>query len=230
MLALIPVLALMLAFPLERLHRYRVSLKNEERCWSQIKQIGLGLLAYHETHGRFPPSALTGKDGQPQLSWRAVVLPNINWAIDFSGFAHDEPWDGPSNIRGSLKGADFFVCPNHSARDKASVTSYVLITGPGTFFEEGKPRAAVSQMMKDNPQCFLVVETTSNNSNWAAPGDISIEDLSVIVNYPDGNSISSNDPHGPAVFLSTGEVRRIKSIQQLRQLIPILPTLPGRAK
>ncbi len=110
------------------------------------------------------------------------------------------------------------------------MTSYVLITGPGTFFDQGQPPGAVNRMMKDNPECFLLVETTSNKRNWAAPGDLSIEKLSLIINDLRADSISSNDPHGPAVFFSTGETRRIKSIQLLRNLISLRAARSDAAK
>ncbi len=77
-------MALIFVLLLLRLYRYGVSVANEERCSSQIHELGLGLLAYHEQYGRFPAPTLFGEEGQPLLSWRAVVLPYINWATDFS--------------------------------------------------------------------------------------------------------------------------------------------------
>jgi hypothetical protein len=223
------VMMLVLGLSLWSLIGYRSRLRNEARCTSHIYDIGYGLLVYYHTNARFPVPTLCGKNGRPLLSWRAEVLHYMDWTADFY-FEFDEPWDSPHNAWASRQAVNVFVCPNHGTADPLAVTSYVLITGPGTFFDGDHSTGDFKSRRQNNPECFLLVETTSIKRNWAAPGDISIEDLSLIINDPHGDSISSNDPSGPAVFLSTGEVRRIKSIQQLRQLIPMLSTPPEQAK
>ena len=81
--------------------------QDDDAIWARhvgnLKRIGLALHNYHDAQGHFPPAAITGKDGQPLLSWRVAILPYL---VDYDGrsrddlfkeFHLDEPWDSPHN-------------------------------------------------------------------------------------------------------------------------------------
>ena len=46
-------------------------------CASNLKQIGIAILEYHQSYGCLPPAAIRDKDGRPLLSWRVAMLSSI---------------------------------------------------------------------------------------------------------------------------------------------------------
>ncbi len=81
--------------------------RDDDAIWARhvgnLKRIGLALHNYHDAEGHYPPAAITGKDGEPILSWRVAILPYLE---DYDGrsrddlfktFHLDEPWDSPHN-------------------------------------------------------------------------------------------------------------------------------------
>src|SRR5205823_4812870 len=45
---------------------------------NNLKQLALGMHAYHDTYGTLPPAAVHGKGGKALLSWRVLILPFID--------------------------------------------------------------------------------------------------------------------------------------------------------
>jgi len=64
---------------------------------NNLKQIGLAMHNYHDTHGRFSPQAIRSKDGKPLLSWRVAILPFLDAEALYKEFHLDEPWDSEHN-------------------------------------------------------------------------------------------------------------------------------------
>ena len=44
---------------------------------NNLKQMALGMHAYHDVNGGLPAPAVCSKDGKPLLSWRVAILPYI---------------------------------------------------------------------------------------------------------------------------------------------------------
>ncbi|MBA4062403.1 MAG: hypothetical protein C0501_01605 [Isosphaera sp.] len=63
---------------------------------NNLKQIGLALHNYHDTHGRLPTD-VCGPNGEPLLSWRVHLLPYLEQDALYRQFKMDEAWDGPTN-------------------------------------------------------------------------------------------------------------------------------------
>src|SRR5713101_7736907 len=50
-------------------------------CLNNMKQIGLALHNFHDSHGRFPPMPVrnpAGPDPNARLSWMALILPQMD--------------------------------------------------------------------------------------------------------------------------------------------------------
>lgn len=62
-----------------------------------MKNVGLGLLNYHDTYGSFPPAYVVDSDGQPLYSWRVLVLPYMEENELYEEFHLDEPWSSEHN-------------------------------------------------------------------------------------------------------------------------------------
>ncbi len=64
---------------------------------NRLKDVGLGLLNYHDTYGSFPPAYVADSDGQPLYSWRVLILPYIEASELYDEFHLDEPWSSEHN-------------------------------------------------------------------------------------------------------------------------------------
>jgi hypothetical protein len=98
-----------------------------------MKRIADAMLAYHEKHGHLPPRLLRGKDGQPLLSWRVLLLPHLGEEKLFREFKLDEPWDGPHNRQLVARMPRVYFA--YLAGPTVPVTAYQVFAGKGAAFE-----------------------------------------------------------------------------------------------
>jgi prepilin-type processing-associated H-X9-DG protein len=121
-------------------------------CANNMKQVGLALHSYHDSHGRFPPPRgdLELEDPFATLSWIGFLLPELDqvplwrtteraWQIDPIPF-HNPPHEGFSTV------VSTFVCAADSRlrsplTDPYGVTaaygSYIGISGTGSIQLDG---------------------------------------------------------------------------------------------
>jgi hypothetical protein len=110
-------------------HAVRASRK--AKCADQIRQLGLALHEYQESHGRFPAPTLSRADGTKLLSWRVAILPYLGYKALYECFHLDESWDSPHNRTLIEEMPAVFSCPE-GPRRRSGKTSYVVIVGPET--------------------------------------------------------------------------------------------------
>ncbi|QDV65503.1 Type II secretion system protein G precursor [Crateriforma conspicua] len=92
------------------------------KCQNHLKQIGLGLHAYHNTHGCLPVGCFEWRSyGAPatnrQYAWSAMLLPfieqqNLHDRIDFN-----VAFDHPDNASAAAEIVPTYVCPSALPRD-----------------------------------------------------------------------------------------------------------------
>ncbi|MDY3551331.1 DUF1559 domain-containing protein, partial [Gemmata sp. JC717] len=109
----------------------QVAVRN--RSANNLKQIGLALHNYHDTHGHFPPAAVCDKKGKPQLSWRVLILPYIEEEKLYKEFKLDEPWDGPNNKKLLAKMPRVYALPE-ATKAGGTDTYYRAFVGNGAAF------------------------------------------------------------------------------------------------
>jgi prepilin-type processing-associated H-X9-DG protein len=93
---------------------------------NNLKQIGLGLLNYHDRHGVLPPGGTLDGQGRPLHGWQTLVLPFLE--MESSELAErvqlDLAWDDPRNAAVFQTEVPFYLIPG--VRTKQSAEGFAL--------------------------------------------------------------------------------------------------------
>jgi hypothetical protein len=185
---------------------------------ANLARIGAALQAYHQVHGRFPPSYLTDDQGVPAHSWRVLILPYLGETTLYARYRFDEPWDGPNNSLLAMQMPAVFASPDDVADPQLGITSFLAITGPGTPFPPGQS-TSLADITDDPGDTLLVAESAESDIHWLQPDDLSVSRMTFRVNGPPRFSIrrhgGTNPPH---VLLADGRVRRLRVTIPARML------------
>lgn len=159
-------------------------------CSSNLKQIGLALHNYHDTHGRFPPAWLAGENGKPMHSWRVLILPYIESSDLYAQYDFNEPWNGPNNSKLASRMPRSYLCPSHD--DSAPYCSYHVVTGPAASFRGAEPRD-LGEFTNGTHRTVLSMEDSSRRVHWMEPRDITYEQALAAFQYDLGSTHRRQD-------------------------------------
>jgi hypothetical protein len=133
-----------------------------------IENIGLALRTYHEVNGTLPPTAVHGKNGEPLLSWRVLLLSYLGEEGLYKQFHLDEPWDSPHNRRLAEKTPRCYV-PAGGGNDAPGLTRYQVFVGPGTPFER---EGLTWHDFPDGLDKTILVAEAGVPVPWSKPADL----------------------------------------------------------
>lgn len=171
---------------------------------NNLKQIALAMHNYHDTYNKFPKAYHLTPDGKRTLSWRVAIMPFIEHSDVFDRYRADEAWDSESNQALAELRIHSYRNPGEKTGD-ATDTSYMVITGPGTLFEEGKD-ITLADCTDGTANTILAVEVVHSGVNWTQPVDLDIRNIIFKINSG-GFGISSPWKGGANVALADGSVR-----------------------
>ncbi|MCA8986082.1 MAG: DUF1559 domain-containing protein [Planctomycetaceae bacterium] len=125
LLVVIAIIAILVALLLPAVQQAREAARRSS-CKNNLKQIGLALHNYHDTHRVFPPSSIRGRDTTTGaecgngFSWGALLLPFLEEAAVYDGLNPTIGIFTGSNktFIQSLAAFDFALCPSDSERPK----------------------------------------------------------------------------------------------------------------
>ncbi len=195
------------------------------QCMNNLKQIAMALEDYHRVYNAFPPAFVADETGRPMHSWRVLILPFLEQQSLYDQFVFSEPWDGPNNIKLLGMMPQFFDCPSRNTLKPSTLTSYVVVTGPGTMFP-GAESSRLDQVTDGPDNSIMVVEVVNVRIPWTKPQDLDLQTMSLQINDEKHPAISSDHAAaaGASVAFGDASCRRLDgkiTASQLRSLFTI---------
>ena len=142
------------------------------QCASQMKQLNLSLLKYHQATQHFPAHAIYSDDGKPLLSWRVAILPYIEEHALYTRFHLDEPWDSEHNRALIPEIPDFLLDPSSKLAPEQGKTNYVGPVGKGLFFTGTDRGISFGDMTDDTATTVTLLQVNDPHAViWTKPKD-----------------------------------------------------------
>jgi prepilin-type processing-associated H-X9-DG protein len=115
LLVVIGILSSLVALLLPAVQRVRAAAQRVQ-CSNNLRQIGLALHNYHDSHGQFPPGVRGTKDPFPFLSWIARLTPHLEqqaiWDQTVKDYADQKHfWGPPTWHAGVGRVLRLLICP-----------------------------------------------------------------------------------------------------------------------
>ncbi len=141
---------------------------------NRLKLIALAMNNYESRNGTLPPRAIFDKQGKPLLSWRVMMLPDLEEAGLYQQFHLDEPWDSPHNKALIERMPADFQSPGVQGLAPGT-TLYQVPVGAGTIFE-GKEGMTFSKIKDGASNTILALEVDPERAViWTKPDDYAVD-------------------------------------------------------
>jgi len=172
------------------------------QCARNLRQIGAAMLAYEVDYGTLPPAYVVDAQGQPQHSWRVLILPYLGPAEKdlYRQYNFSVPWNAPENTLVMSRMPKVFACPADKNAQATFETNYQVIVGKNSLFT-GKTPTRRSQATDGLGHTILVVETSGTATGWLEPKDL----IDGVLTYQVGIDIGGNHAGGANVLMASGE-------------------------
>ncbi|WP_417391949.1 DUF1559 domain-containing protein [Gimesia sp.] len=187
----------------EKMEIQRRKMARQVAASNHLKQIGLGLLLYHEEHQTFPAGATLASNGTPLHSWQTSILPFMDQTGLFEQIDFEKPWNDPVNQPSFQQQVPAYLVPG--TEEKFSPEGYALSHFVGNELllqqKEGMP---LSQITDGESNTIMAVDRGDDFKAWgdpanlARPADVIGPDKKTLL--PGGNLILFSD--GRVQFVS----------------------------
>lgn len=139
------------------------------QCQSNMRNVGLALLAYEHDHGALPPAYTVDATGRPLHSWRTLILPYLEGQELYQTIDLSKPWNDPANAKARETSLSIFRCPE--ATGLRNTTTYLALAGPTHCLVPGNPRR-LAEITDSHASTLMVIEAGEENAvPWMAPID-----------------------------------------------------------
>ena len=121
LLVVIAVLGILLSMVLPAVQSARESARLTA-CKNNLRQIGIALHNFHDSHGELPMGCLEWRASnrqanRRQLAWSAFLLPQLEQRNLFRSLDFEQPFDAPANATGAATRLSVYECPTVPLRD-----------------------------------------------------------------------------------------------------------------
>lgn len=187
------------------LHEYRTGPRRRLGISNQLKMVALAMHNYHDTYGAFPRAAWIDDQGVRSHSWRVQLLPFMEQEAAYEYFAKGPPPQATETVKWRREVAPLFRDPADRSRPLEQ-TSIMVITGPGTMFEEGKD-LTFRDCTDGSSNTILAIEVRNSGVNWDAPVDLDVRTMLFRVSAGEQFGLGNAKGTGTHVALADGSVR-----------------------
>ncbi len=175
---------------------------------NNLSGMGKSLALYRATNGAkapFPAAYVADANGKPLYSWRVMLLPYMDRGDLYNKWDKTKAWDSPENKAISDTVLEMFHNPNEQSVG-TTFTDYVAVVGKETVFVP-PPLRPIGNIPDGETYTVVVVEIAHSKIHWAEPVDLDFSTMSMKINDPNGNCISSSAPRGANVLFADGHVK-----------------------
>ncbi|WP_417392239.1 DUF1559 domain-containing protein [Gimesia sp.] len=235
LLVVIAIIAILIALLLPAVQSAREAARRST-CKNNLKQIGLGLHNYHETHGVFPPGSiatLTNGGSGNTIRWRewmeagntsGVGTHGTSWMLQLLPFVDQantyNKWNFNTNVMGNRAVAEvdipIFYCPSRRSKVRKVDAKLQLDESPGStaidnaFVKGGTDYGGCKGAGNGFGDGFSSTGHESlgvgASSEWM--GTLSGGHLGIF--YPNGDTQMRDIKDGTTNTLMTGEMQRLR--------------------
>lgn len=142
---------------------------NRLKSFDNMKQLGVAMHKFLESHRNFPSRTTVGKQGKPLLSWRVQLLPHLGQEALYQQFHLDEPWDSSHNQALIAQMPAVFRNPGSTAAP--GMTTYLAPVGPGTLYQDHQRRGLFDIPDGTTNTVMLVEVNDDRATSWTKPED-----------------------------------------------------------
>ena len=174
---------------------------------SQLRHIGEAIFAFKARHTHLPPQSLAAPDGTPGLSWRVLLLPDLDAPELYALFRLDEPWDSVHNRQLVACLPPVYRLPGSDL--EPGQTAVVGLCGPRTVFPPGRLVGDADCGRPPAEIALAVVAARDQAVAWTQPVDLPVDGEADFARQLDWHDDAT------LVLLYNGTVRRIQ-----RSLLP----------
>lgn len=171
------------------------------KCRLNLLSIGLALEHYRTTYGHYPPAYIPDENGKPMHSWRVLILPFLEEGELWGRYDFKEPWDGPNNSKLHDIIVPAYACPTNLNK----MATYLAVVGPKSAWQGVKTRK-LEELKGGDQKLIFLAEVADSGIHWMEPRDLNAEQMNLIVNGNDEQSISSKHLSGANICYVGGEV------------------------
>ncbi len=179
LLVVIAIIGILVALLLPAVQQAREAARRVQ-CRNNLKQMGIALHNYHDTHQTFPFGYLKKPDGvqgnAAGFGWLAMLLPQLEQNNIYQQFDWNRPLFDPVNEKPRLLQPRLFLCPSDSFSmnnavemdtDRFAMGCYVASFGPGDMDTDADDRRG---MFSRNSR-ITTGDVTDGLSNTLAVGE-----------------------------------------------------------
>jgi prepilin-type processing-associated H-X9-DG protein len=237
LLVVITIIGLLIALLLPAVQAAREAARRAS-CLNNLRQMGIGLHAYHEQYGVFPPGGIERRSAAwprgRQFSWAAFLLPhveqrNVHDRIDFS-----QAFDAADNAPAAAEIIAAYICPSAPRTSRLSqgrgACDYGGVYGERIFGNNSPPggamiydRALGVRDIADGTSHTLMIAEDSCWPDGQWINALNVFDVAFAINKAPAfeNDIRSEHSRGANGLLCDGSARFLMEDVDLKTLAAI---------